>query len=264
MRIAIIIPTIYLALNFTVCHSQIITTAVNVAIPCCGGFPNSPPYIDSIDIDGDHLNEFWIESIVGVDDFHFLARVINTTELNDAFPFGSLYSRFRWNWYGSGMPNTVLFEWGDWWLPNTGIKYLGFRKINSIADTTYGWVKLDFKEGPSGRPFDTLFILEYAINLIPNSQLYAGQTILSSTIAVEANRLFKFSPNPSYTDLKIENESKKLLLIFILDMNGRVLLETKLNEETKKSVDVSKLNSGIYFLKVRSGNDEQVYKMIKV
>jgi hypothetical protein len=159
----------------------------------------------------------------------------------------AIHTLNNWEWYGSAMPSTILLDWGDWWLPNNGPKYLGFRRINSPSDTTYGWVMLDFKEDPAG-PFDTLFILDYAYSFIPNLQITAGQTFLNSGEETGNSNLINFFPNPVTDYLNLNNLSSSDSEVWLSDLNGRLIHTRILSKNCVDILDVQDLASGIYYL----------------
>jgi len=70
-----------------------------------------------------------------------------------------------------------------------------------------------------------------------------------------------FSPNPiksSFTIRGIENMER----IDILDINGK-LLKSNQCKSSIKTIDISSLNKGVYFVKVISGNKSYVEKIVK-
>jgi hypothetical protein len=176
--------------------------------------------------------------------------------------FGNSFLRNKWNWYGLGMPFNDLFGWGDWWYPNTGVKYLGFRIINAIADTTYGWVKLDFKEYLPGN-FDTLYVLDFAYCEIPNEHLFAGQTSLTATLNIENNFSFHYYPNPTKDFINITNQSNFDLKIVLTEINGMILRSGQIAKQSNDIIDLSKLNPGLYIMYVLSHDENRTFKIIK-
>ncbi len=241
---------------------QIHTLEINSLIPCCSAFPASFPYIDSFDIDNDNIYEFEIQGVALGDEYGFSAKGIGNTQLNEAIPFESIYLENNWNDYALGMPHTVLFQWGKWWLPNTGIKYLGFRRINSIADTTYGWIKLDFKGDPVGDN-DTVFIIDLAYSVIPNIHLYAGETNTTSTNISDEGKLVEIFPKPFTTILNIDNQSIESIKIYIYDSYGKLVLNKLVDELNRNTLNLSDLSNGLYFVVVDSNSTRKLFKVIK-
>ncbi|TND08102.1 MAG: hypothetical protein FD123_2656 [Bacteroidetes bacterium] len=242
-------------------YGQIVTGTVNIAIPCCSS-PPSTIYADSLDIDADNNYEFMIQSMYGIDNMYYYAQGRNNTQLNGLLVL--VNASFPNSAWGSspGMPSTPIGPGWTGWLPNTGFKYLGFRRINSPNDTTFGWAKLEFRGNASG-PLDTVFILEYAYSTIPNVHLNAGQTTLSAVGQISLDNTFKVFPNPSTDHLAIENKSSGDFTITLTDITGRLLLTTQLKKEMSDHLDLAAFKAGLYFLTVDSGNNRQTYKIQK-
>ncbi len=67
------------------------------------------------------------------------------------------------------------------------------------------------------------------------------------------------SPNPANTIIHINSNSVELSEVSILDFQGRIILHKKTN---LNSIDISKLSSGVYFIKLKSNNNEYLSKKI--
>lgn len=97
--------------------------------------------------------------------------------------------------------------------------------------------------------------------------------IITNTVATEIvdalsvneyeSNLFSVHPNPVTSELTI-NGSIGIEVLSIIDINGRLLKQfSKLNQVQNITIDVSNLNSGLYFLNIQSGNKQQTIKFIK-
>lgn len=83
---------------------------------------------------------------------------------------------------------------------------------------------------------------------------------LSQFVGIEEKKnenLFSMYPNPCFDKLTIEG--KDITHISIMDMNGRVVLESN-----QKQIDVSTLSKGVYSLIYISGNSRSVKKLVKL
>ncbi len=69
-------------------------------------------------------------------------------------------------------------------------------------------------------------------------------------------------PNPANDFIEI-NEIFDNSSVIITDINGKVLLDTEI-ESTKQRIDVSKLDTGIYFIRVQNKNHTFYSKFVKV
>ncbi len=133
----------------------------------------------------------------------------------------------------------------------------GFRFMHSLnthfgigANTTINYVKVTW---PSG-------IVDTILNPNINELLIINEGLTLSTNESFVTDLILY-PNPTKSVLNLntlQNLSDSIVTIF--DMNGKRVLNTKL---TSNSIDVSKLESGFYILKLMSGNSIKNQKFIK-
>lgn len=91
-------------------------------------------------------------------------------------------------------------------------------------------------------------------------QLFFSEKVLS----VEENELEKvvnIYPNPSkgIVNIDVESTSIEILEVSIFDIQGREIIK-KINN--LKAIDISKVSSGVYFLKVKSSNNTSIIKKI--
>jgi hypothetical protein len=95
-----------------------------------------------------------------------------------------------------------------------------------------------------------------------NHKLFFSEEVLS----VEKNELEKavaIFPNPAKNSLNIEIKSTSIPIsnVLILDFQGRIIIQ-KIADFNK--VDISKLATGIYFVKIMSNNNSSITeKLVK-
>ena len=75
----------------------------------------------------------------------------------------------------------------------------------------------------------------------------------------ESKPNWKIFPNPSSDFITIEGELTGSEIIRIYAINGTEMLFSR----TENSLDISKLASGIYILKIASGGKDWLYKIVK-
>ncbi len=83
-----------------------------------------------------------------------------------------------------------------------------------------------------------------------------------SSINESHKKQINIIPNPANDFIKI-NEIFDNSSIIITDINGKILLDTEI-ENTKQRIDVSKLDIGIYFIRVQNKNHTFYSKFVKV
>ncbi|WP_159017796.1 leucine-rich repeat domain-containing protein [Algibacter sp. L3A6] len=92
-----------------------------------------------------------------------------------------------------------------------------------------------------------------------------GTIMVSVTLSannIEQTLDFNIYPNPTNGLIAIKSKQLNQASINVYDLNGRVLL-TKNISGTSSEINVSKLSSGIYLLKVKVGNNEFIKRIVK-
>ncbi len=101
----------------------------------------------------------------------------------------------------------------------------------------------------------TVFPAEYVIDYV---RIYKDQNELGLTDKVLDQ--VTIYPNPASNILYIENLPADLTSEFqVLNMEGRVCLQSELNSNAHKQIDVSVLNDGMYLLKITANNGPVKY-----
>ena len=72
-------------------------------------------------------------------------------------------------------------------------------------------------------------------------------------------------PNPSENTISVYVKDYKLDMIEVLDLQGRVLLESEVLEQKNvvSSFNIKSLANGMYMMRVTSGNESVVLKFVK-
>lgn len=96
-------------------------------------------------------------------------------------------------------------------------------------------------------------------------QAFEITTVLSNTDFSELNANLMAYPNPTVNTitLKIKDGNKHNLSCQIIDINGKLLLETKITEN-ETSIQMENFTKSTYFLKVTENNKQvKTFKIIK-
>jgi len=129
----------------------------------------------------------------------------------------------------SNIISTDVYEQYQWYLNNNSI--FGATNIDYEIDTSaYYSVQVVDSNGCVGNS-DTIFVA------------------ISSISEINDNYLIKIYPNPVKDFLIIENEELIISNIQIFNLSGKVLI-SKQNNSNKVNIDASKLEKGIYFVKI--------------
>ena len=84
----------------------------------------------------------------------------------------------------------------------------------------------------------------------------------NSVTVVEENPSFSIYPNPASNQLAVYSKQLTVSTCTITDLTGRILFtETISSSETK--IDISSLQSGIYFIEVKNANGKSIVKFVK-
>lgn len=106
--------------------------------------------------------------------------------------------------------------------------------------------------------------LVYVVNAL---QYYQNQGIVLSVLEEESNVLdgsFELYPNPTKDKIFLKTGARKIINLSIYSMQGKLLFTANHNaKEQLKSIDVSNLNAGIYFVKVATDNGFITRRILK-
>jgi uncharacterized repeat protein (TIGR01451 family) len=83
------------------------------------------------------------------------------------------------------------------------------------------------------------------------------ETLSTNEFSVNTMKVF---PNPTHKNLVINSSKETISIIEIHDISGKLLLSFNDINSLTKTINLSKLNQGLYMMRV---NENQVYKIIK-
>lgn len=81
-----------------------------------------------------------------------------------------------------------------------------------------------------------------------------------------AETTMKIYPNPTKGMLRVEFGTvigKKTIIVFVYDMQGRVVFNSRIDGETNLPIDLTSSPNGIFIMKVIIGKQETSWKIIK-
>ena len=152
-------------------------------------------------------------------------------------------------------------------LPDTLVVFTN----NSQNATSYLWNFGDGTTSTDENPYHAFSaagdynVVLYAMNdYCPADTASAVISVVSNVAEVSALAGVKVSPNPAVNFINISANSdlwNKVQKVELLSSSGKVISEV--NIKTRKNVNVSKLPSGTYFIKIYTDNASAVYKFIK-
>jgi hypothetical protein len=159
------------------------------------------------------------------------------------YAFGTPPLTYYWNW-GDGTFDVVPY-------PTHAYSTAGFYAICLTITDSAGCT-------------DT-YCNSYYLQKSTNSMVYIN-VITPETVGIiensEDNSIFLY-PNPATNLLTIEtSQTTKGSTVSIYNIDGQELIKQQMNE-SKIQIDISKLKSGIYFVKVSNENAVEVRKIIK-
>ncbi|MBO7276802.1 MAG: T9SS type A sorting domain-containing protein [Bacteroidales bacterium] len=137
------------------------------------------------------------------------------------------------------------------WMGRTA--YVGFQVKNAGA-IHYGWIKMSVNSN------NTFTVFEYAYQTSANTPIAAGDkggVGIESAVVVNNMSLY---PNPATSNLTI-NFTEQVEMVKIYSVEGREMMNFVPNSLTE-TVNVSSLNSGVYFVVSQKGNEKSVQKLI--
>lgn len=148
-------------------------------------------------------------------------------------------------------------------ISTTGSAPTNFTMITPVAGIvpTTSWVEytyiLDTYAGQNVR-IAIQCVSEDAFSLLIDD-FKVTATVLGTQDFFKTN--FAVYPNPANDVINISNVNKlEVTDVVITDINGRIMKQVNSNIE---SINISDLNSGVYFLKIKTANAEGVTKIVK-
>jgi CubicO group peptidase (beta-lactamase class C family) len=66
-------------------------------------------------------------------------------------------------------------------------------------------------------------------------------------------------PNPTYTEINIIDSSAESFQLELINANGQIIMK----EQNKSKIDISNLNNGLFYINIKKGQLNYIYKVIK-
>lgn len=92
--------------------------------------------------------------------------------------------------------------------------------------------------------------------------------VVNKTLSIEdvslTNDLVSLYPNPTTTALYIKNDSNNQLSDYVIyTITGQLITQKLISSESDLTVDTSKFDPGVYFIKIRTANQSQTLSFVK-
>lgn len=149
-------------------------------------------------------------------------------------------------------------DWSTQYGESTGTN--GGNGVTVSGVTTYSLTGTS-KNGISGGGGD-IFIPwgTYNVNFNRSTGTWTFTKVLGTTKFAGSN--FKVYPNPTSNNWSFSSANNQIESVQIIDITGKVVLTSK-TDSNDVNVDVSRLNSGVYFAKISSANATETVKLVK-
>lgn len=195
-----------------------------------------------VKVETNYINEIFEDTILIWGDPGHLCRVYTSNfEVGESVILGIKKIETA-----SGMPEESI---GDYWLPACGVTYL---KINN-----------GIVEGPISMGINSMSLEDFEFYM--ESMTYATDCIITNTIDQNPfeNSTINFYPNPANEDVFISCENcEEIDALTIFDASGQVK-NIRYNKEDKLiRINLEGIEKGIYFVKLKSKDYFQTYKLL--
>ena len=143
-------------------------------------------------------------------------------------------------------------------LPFFGFGQITSPSVTSISGNSYnnGGVNMDYTIGE--------ILVETQTNSTTILTQGFHQGVLKVNTSVENIDIkTKVYPNPTTNFIIIELEKNVNADILVYDINGKLVIKDKLNDENQKQFDFSFLKQGNYFLHINIADKQSVYQINK-
>jgi hypothetical protein len=148
----------------------------------------------------------------------------------------------------------TLTQMGMWFnnIPFSSIPMLGFS--NEENEVTYRWITNDA----------TVSYLVAAVDVdsfdIVKEASYQTISIVNSVSSLSLSDI-NIYPIPTTYNLTVEAENNELIILDLLDVNGKLILSTQFTNST--NLDLSKISKGIYYLSLNTAEGKLTKKIVK-
>jgi len=136
---------------------------------------------------------------------------------------------------------------------NTWVNLAGSNVALSVNNNPFLFTPISFFDKPKG----VIIIKDKISNTADTSAYFNLETANGLKEGFGLNPI-KVYPNPLETVLKVESNQAQIVNIFLIDMQGRVLVESK-----ESMVDVHEIPTGVYILKVETLQGVYLQKVVK-
>ena len=188
------------------------------------------------------------------------------------------------NIYLTGHFFSSSITFGTTSLINDGNNDIFVVKYNSAGNAFWakraGGVAPESGQGVAIDAYDNVYVtgifnstsLSFGTTVLNNSGAGSSDIFLaridSFDVGIEEpgyDRAVCIFPNPATNEIKVQSSTFKVQRVEIYDVMGQKCLTPTLSkgEGVSASINVSELIAGIYFVKVKAGKREQVFKLVK-
>ena len=151
--------------------------------------------------------------------------------------------------------------------------YIGFRHFNCngndatgliidnimLANTSINGVGIQNAILPAGTYY---FLIEGELSTEYTVDIRLASDVEDDDAIEEISTTFSIYPNPVNDRLFVEAETE-IEEVMVYDIFGRLQVTEAPSHQGNLSIDLSDLNGGIYFVKVKTGNGEIIKKFVK-
>lgn len=176
----------------------------------------------------------------------FIKKLAAGDPINNSLLWGTSYPE---PFIGESTLNSNFLDQGD--------KYIGV-KFKLGTNVHYGWVLVNFQTYSTTRK---LIIKSYAYNSTPNAPIAAGQ-INSNSIEENIQPIVEIYPNPTENKIQLNTSIETSIGYEIYNNVGQIILKGK---TVDKTVNISEIETGIYFIRLSdaNGNIVSTQKLVK-
>ncbi len=234
--------------------SQTINYAINDTTCCSNSGGES-----FIDIDQDGIEEIRLAGTILTDvGYYFIEALSDNIKVTSVTDKGDPFENFGED--GDIAIGAIACIWQSLFVTGDPNKFIGIQKIVGI-DTLWSYIEIEFSEEDSNDNscWDSrVIVLNSVVNPVPNQELVAGE-ILTANGNVDLENEFKIFPNPTsgfiYFPLDFRNG-----VFRIFNLDGK---EIRNGNMKSNGLDISDLENGVYFLRMKMGKAIFNKKIIK-
>ena len=191
---------------------------------------------------------------IGLDEFkHFRVEIEHPQVDEASFGWKLIENTFLSKWYYSSCDNYGCYSG----IPDSSM-------FGPLPDSVNGFIRITLNANSmAGTGTVKLYIFD--VKYPDDGQFVTFEITASEVTAINENTNIEMAvfPNPFTNFINVKSSSEQNNTFTLMDLSGKVVLDTEVSAQSTKSFDVSHLLGGVYFVAFGNSQKMKTIKIIK-